>query len=60
MASVWMGSGEGLAIKGFGMDVSDYKVGAHFNALDEGVLLAAQIKMHKISTASIQRRSRVF
>ena len=29
-----------LAIKGFGLELSTYQVGAHFEALDEGVLMA--------------------
>ena len=29
-----------LAIKGFGPELSTYQVGAHFEALDEGVLMA--------------------
>ena len=40
MASLWIGSGEGLAIKGFGED-PDYQVGARFEALDEGILATA-------------------
>ena len=38
MASLWIGSGEGLAIK---IEDPDYQVGARFEALDEGVLAAA-------------------
>ena len=40
MVSLWVRSGEGLAIKGSGMEVPDYQVGAHFEALDEGILVA--------------------
>ena len=39
MASLWIGSGEGLTIKGF--EDPGYQVGAHFEALDEGVLVSA-------------------
>ena len=41
MASLWIGPGEGLAIKGFGIEDPDYQVEARFEALNEGVLAAA-------------------
>ena len=40
MASLWIRSGERLARRGFGDGGPDHRVGAHFEALDEGVLVA--------------------
>ena len=40
MASLWIGSGAGWPIKGLGVASPDYQVGAHFEALDKGVLVA--------------------
>ena len=42
---LWPASGSGLKkgrpLKGLGMEAPDYQAGAHFEALDEGVLTAA-------------------
>ena len=40
MASLWIGSGAGWPLKGLGLASPYYQVGAHFEALDEGVLMA--------------------
>ena len=37
VASLWIGSGAGWPLKGLGVASPDYQVGAHFEALDEGV-----------------------
>ena len=39
MASLWIGSGAGWPLKGLGLASPDYQVGAHFEALDEDVLM---------------------
>ena len=39
MASLWIGSGLGWPLKGFGPALQTYQVGAHFKALDEGFLM---------------------
>ena len=41
MASLWIGSGAGWPLKGLGLASPNYQVGAHFEALDKGVLVAA-------------------
>ena len=41
MASLWIGSGAGWPLKGLGLASPDHQVGAHFEALDKGVLMAA-------------------
>ena len=41
MASLWIGSGEGLAIKGLVMDALDFQVGGSFRSNDEGALVAS-------------------
>ena len=40
MASLWIGSGAGWPLKGLGVSSPDHQVGAHFEALGEGVLMA--------------------
>ena len=40
MASLWIVSGAGMPLKGLGVASTDYQVGAHFEALDESVLMA--------------------
>ena len=40
MASLWIGSGAGWPLKGLGLASPDYQVGAHFEALNKGVLMA--------------------
>ena len=40
MASLWIGSVAGWPLKGLGLASLDHQVGAHFEALDEGVLMA--------------------
>ena len=40
MASFWIGSGAGWSLKGLGVASPDHQVGANFEALDEGVLMA--------------------
>ena len=39
MASLWIWSGAGWPLNGLGVASPDYQVGAHFEALDEGVLM---------------------
>ena len=41
MASLWIGSGAGWPLKGLGLASPNYQVGAHFEALFKGVLVAA-------------------
>ena len=41
MASLWIGSGAGWPLKGLGLASPNYQVGAHFEALFKGVLMAA-------------------
>ena len=41
LASLWIGSGAGWPLKGLGLASPDHQVGAHFEALDKGVLMAA-------------------
>ena len=41
MASLWIGSGAGWPLKGLGLASPNYQVGAHFEALVKGVLVAA-------------------
>ena len=41
MASLWIGSGAGWPLKGLGVASPDYQVGAHLEALDKGVVVAA-------------------
>ena len=40
MASLWIVSGAGWPLKGLGLASPDYQVGAHFEGLDKGVLMA--------------------
>ena len=40
VASLWIGSGAGWPLKGLGVASPDHQVGALFEALDEGVLMA--------------------
>ena len=40
VASLWIGSGAGWPLKGLGVASPDYQVGAHFEGLDKGVLMA--------------------
>ena len=56
MASLWIGSGEGLAITGLGIEDLDYEVGASFEALDEGVLAAASKSTGYFFTISISQK----
>ena len=39
LASLWIGSGAGWPLKGLGVASPDYQVGAHFEGLDQGVLM---------------------
>ena len=41
MASLWIVSGVGWPLKGLGVAFPGFQVGAHFEALDNGVLVAA-------------------
>ena len=41
VASLWIGSGAGWPLKGLGVAPQDHQVGAHFEAMDKGVLVAA-------------------
>ena len=40
MASLWIVSGAGWPLKGLGVASPDYQVGAHFEALIKGLLMA--------------------
>ena len=40
VSSLWIGSGAGWPLKGLGLASPEYQVGAHFEALDESVLMA--------------------
>ena len=58
MASLWIGSGAGWPIKGLGLASPDYQVGAHLEAVDKGVLVAASNSIETFFTISTFPKAR--
>ena len=52
MTSLWIGSGAVWPLNGLGVTSPDHRVGAHFEALAEGVLVASLLHIGRVAVPS--------